>query len=322
MTLPHFSAVAQWFSLDLRTQIELTGSDRAKFLHNFCTQEIKNLTAGSAGEAFITNVKGRILGHVWVFANETSLWIDTVPDQASALITHLDKYLITEEVAFHDRTAEWNETIVSGPETATKLGEIEIDVTSLAAMQHSAGEWRGTTVVVRRVDWFGGPGFLLDIPVAHAESLRTALSDAGIAQGTQTDFEVYRIRFGLPHYGVDLTEENLAQEAARTTTAINFRKGCYLGQEPIARIDALGHVNRELRSLEIETAEAPPRGTPIFAESDGKAIGEITSSATSAADGISYAMSMLPSRFTSPGTTVRIATPDGPKANVFWEPPV
>ncbi|MEX1231426.1 MAG: glycine cleavage T C-terminal barrel domain-containing protein [Planctomycetaceae bacterium] len=320
MILPVFQVDTRWFPLDRRSQIELTGRDRAKFLHNFCTQEIKQLAVGAACEAFITNVKGRILGHVFVFANDASLWLDTVPDQAPALIAHLDKYLITEDVEFHDRTEEWSEIFLSGPDAYAKLDQLGINVATLSAMQHLTIDWRGVTIMVRRVDWFGGPGFLIDVPADRAEMPRAALNEAGVLQGTQNEYDILRIRLGLPHYGIDLTEENLAQESARTTTAISFKKGCYLGQEPIARIDALGHVNRELRSLEIETSDPPPPGTPVFAETDGKQVGHITSAAYAATDQKTYAMALLQSRFTAARTTVRIATPDGPPAKVFWTP--
>lgn len=318
MSLPIFQSATTWFPLDRRTQVELTGRDRAKFLHNFCTQEIKNLAAGQACEAFITNVKGRILGHIWVFATETSLWIDTVPDQAGVLLPHLDKYLITEEVEFHDRTETWTETFVSGPNAVAKLSEVGINATSLSAMQHTADEWRERPLQLRRVDWFGGPGFLLNVPSDHAAALRTALDDAGVSCETPEEFEALRIRLGLPHYGIDLTDDNLAQEAARTRSAINFKKGCYLGQEPIARIDALGHVNRELRSLEIDSADVPPAGTPVFSDAEGKAAGTITSASHSETDGKTYALALLQSRFASPRTILRIGQPAGPRANVFW----
>ncbi|MFN0199033.1 MAG: YgfZ/GcvT domain-containing protein [Planctomycetaceae bacterium] len=309
--MPEFNTTAgrpaRWFPLDRRSQIEITGNDRAKFLHNFCTQEIKNLAPGKSCEAFITSVKGRILGHIFVFATENSLWIDTVPDQESPLIAHLDKYLISEDVTFHPRTVEWSEIYLTGVITST-----------LQKDEHHATQWQGIDVVVRRVDWFGEPGLLLDVAVADASKFRESLESQGIARGTPDEFEARRIHAGLPHYGIDLTEENLAQEAGRTATAISFKKGCYLGQEPIARIDALGHVNRELRSLEIDTKNVPPTGTPVLSEPDGKEIGRITSSAYSAEDQKTYALAILQSRFTSPGTTVRVATADGPMAKVFW----
>ncbi len=309
----------RWFSLDGRTQIEITGNDRAKFLHNFCTQEIKNLAPGKSCEAFITSVKGRILGHIFVFATENSLWIDTVPDQETFLIAHLDRYLISEDVAFHPRTAEWNEIYLTGAQADASLQQLGLDVTSLNRGEHRRAECQGINVVVRRVDWFGEPGFLLNVAVADALKFRELLENHGIARGTPDAFEARRIQAGLPHYGIDLTEENLAQEAGRTATAISFKKGCYLGQEPIARIDALGHVNRELRSLEMESSAVPPSGTPVLSESDAKEIGRITSSAYAVDDQKTYALAMLQSRFTSPGTTVRVATADGPEAKVFWQ---
>src|SRR5579862_3034371 len=75
-----------------RGLLELTGADRVKFLHSFCTNDIKRLAAGDGCEAFITNVKGRVLGHVWIDATDTSLWLDAVAGSAERLVPHLERY--------------------------------------------------------------------------------------------------------------------------------------------------------------------------------------------------------------------------------------
>src|SRR5439155_9007426 len=98
--------------LNQRTLIELTGRDRAAFLHNFCTNDIRGLKPGGGCEAFITSVQGRILGHVLVFCGAETLVLETVPGQSDRLLTHLDRYLIREDVTLADRTGEWGELLL------------------------------------------------------------------------------------------------------------------------------------------------------------------------------------------------------------------
>ncbi len=112
----------------------------------------------------------------------------------------------------------------------------------------------------------------------------------------------------MPLYGQDISEDNLAQEVARSKQAISFTKGCYLGQEPIARIDAMGHVNRELRRLRIVSDRVPEPGTTILAVDGEIQVGSVTSSALSFQDEKPVALAYLRSKFMSPGTTVRIKT--------------
>ena len=92
------------FDLSDRTQIEITGKDSSDFLHNFCTNDIKKLQPGEGCEAFITNVKGRVQGHVFVFAGPDMLWLDTVPGQEDAICDHLNRYIITEDVTLKPQT--------------------------------------------------------------------------------------------------------------------------------------------------------------------------------------------------------------------------
>src|ERR1700761_8211360 len=99
-----------------RTQIELTGADRAKFLHNLCTNTVRDLPVGKGCEAFLLNVKGHIVSHVFVFICPNSIVLETVPDQAERLIAHLDRYLIREDVQLADRSQEWSEIYLAGPQ--------------------------------------------------------------------------------------------------------------------------------------------------------------------------------------------------------------
>ncbi len=289
------------FDLSDRTQIELTGADRAKFLHGFCTNDIKRLTPGQGCEAFLTNIKGRVVGHIFVFATETSLWLDTVSGQGEAIISHLDRYLIREDVQFVSHSGR-GELFVTGPHAAQLLMLDE----SLPPYGRIARESFGQPFDIRRVDFFGAPGFLISLPLAALEAMRSSLLAVGCVAGASELFESLRIAAGFPRYGIDITDENLAQEAARTPQCISFTKGCYLGQEPIARLDAMGHTNRELRRLHFTPGTRPHPGMKLLAAETTDEAGVLTSVAPLlTATGETPALGYLKTKFGKPGTRVR-----------------
>ena len=292
------------FDLSDRTQIELSGADRAKFLHGFCTNDIKSLQPGFGCEALLTNIKGRVLGHLFVFATTDSLWLDTVPGQEAAIIQHLDRYVIREDVQLVGHSQTHGELFVTGLH-ATQLLMLDEGMPPYGSVIREAF---GVAFQIRRADILGQPGFLMSLPRDAVESTRRSLIAIGCIAGTSDQFESRRIAAGFPYYGDDITDENLAQEVARTKQCISFTKGCYLGQEPIARLDAMGHTNRELRRIRFPKGVSVVRGaTLLAAESDDEA-GLVTSVAPQPdADGETAALGYLKTKFGRPDTQVRIA---------------
>lgn len=249
-----------------RTHLELTGQDRASFLHNFCSNHIKGLAVGQGCEAFITSIKGRILGHVLAFPDANRLLVETVPGQGPALLAHLDKYIITEDVQLADRSEEWSQVYVSG-ERADELLQAALSIAALPSMTAPAQLSVGNGYL-RKFSFGSAPGWSLVGPRDWIAQCQASLLALGALPGAAELFEQLRIEAGFPHYGVDFTEANLAQEANRNARAISFQKGCYLGQEPIARIDALGHVNRALCSVITTSASSISAGADVFASAE------------------------------------------------------
>ena len=243
------TAAAALFDFSDRTVVELTGSDRVQFLHSFCTNDVKRLSAGQGCEAFVTNVKGRVVGHIWVDVADSSLWLDADPGSAERLVPHLERYVINEDVAIADRSADWGALLVTGPEAAGDWHRLGIDVAALANLDHLGFDLFGTPARVRRFDVGLHRGYAFIAQRNRLADWWTRLCEAGIRPAGSAVWTALRIEAGLPVCGVDITDDNLVQEVGRTQTAVSFTKGCYLGQEPIARLDAMGHVNREFRSL-------------------------------------------------------------------------
>ncbi|HEV3300888.1 MAG TPA: glycine cleavage T C-terminal barrel domain-containing protein [Planctomycetaceae bacterium] len=302
--------------------IELIGSDRVKFLHSFCTNDVKRLSAGQGCEAFVTNVKGRILGHVWIEADSSSLRLDVGPVPTERLVAHFERYIINEDVSVADRTQEWGELLVMGPSAARAISPVFGEVAGLGPLVHVEGDRAMGPTRVSRRDIGVQTAYVVSAPRASLGELWEMLRKSGARPAGSTAWSGLRIEAGLPIYGLDLTEDNLAQEAGRTRSAISFTKGCYLGQEPIARLDAMGHVNRELRSLRMTGDAVPPAQARVFSDAEGStAVGSVTSAAFSFGSNSAIALALVRSSVSAPGTQVFVETgPSLSPASVFWSP--
>ncbi len=258
-----------------RTQIELSGKDRGAFLHNLCTNEIKKLVVGSGCEAFITSVQGKTLGHVLVFAEPDSLILDTVGGQSETLLKHLDHYLVCENVVLADRTEDWFELLLSGPNAEPILSEQWHVALPTSRLAHVSINVDRRPIHIRRIDMTAGGGFLISVAQNDSDWLKLQLKEAGAIECATAAFEAARIEHGTPLFGHDISDKNLPQELARDDQAISFVKGCYLGQETVARIDALGHVNRLLVGIRFAGKRIPEVGAELRV--GDQVVGEITS---------------------------------------------
>jgi folate-binding protein YgfZ len=301
-----------------RTRLVLRGADRAKFLHNLCTNEVRRLAPGSGCEAFLTNVQGKVLGHILVFCEPDCLVIDTVAGQAATIAAHLDRYLIREDVQVADASAERAEWLLAGnasPDLLARLGVIA----PAGRLDHAPASVGGVPVSVRRVDMAGPMGFLIDSPRDQAAALADALVAAGAVSCDPASAESARIEAGWPEFGRDISDDNLPQEVARDDRAISFTKGCYLGQETVARIDALGHVNKTLVGVTFPSDSKPTVGEELSAE--GKAAGRVTSVAFSPRLRAPLAMAYVRRGSNAPGTELACAVGSATVVRLPLQPP-
>jgi folate-binding protein YgfZ len=269
------TAAVGFVDVSSRTQIEITGADRARFLHGFCTNDINRLKPGDGCEAFLTNAKGRVLGHVFVFCEEARLVLETVPGQAEKIIAHLDRYVIREDVRLQSLSGQLSELCVAGRQSELALSRSIGATAPPKIMSHATGMIDDIAVSLRRVPLAADAAFLVSCPADRLALVTEKLIAAGAEACAPEALEIVRVEAVFPFYGRDITEDNLPQEVNRNDRAISFTKGCYLGQETVARIDALGHVNRSLVSLRWDQAEIPPTGQELVV--DGRTIGHVTS---------------------------------------------
>lgn len=289
-------------------QIVVRGADRAKFLHNFCTNNIKAMQPGELLEAFFVNVHAKVLAHGYIAAFEDHHAIWMLPGDPAALVKHLNRYVITEDVTIElspEPTRVFRLRAEAHPETfspSEKESGCVRDLSSGAAVIWFP--WNHEHVIV-----IGGPQLSIEAAAANnALSLELMSADR---------IEHLRILERFPVVGVDLTVENLAPEADRNASAICYTKGCYLGQEPIARIDALGHVNKSLKRLRAEGDRVTDADAAMFIgaklcvgtelSDDRNRVGTISSAVF--IDGQIVALGML--RIAAAGQPLTVLTKDG-----------
>jgi len=275
--------------LDDWSTISITGEDRLRFIHNLCTNDVAQLAPGSGCETFFTDVKGKIVAHVFALALEEELLLLAVPEQAATIISHLDRYLIREDVRLQDSSETFDWLLVSGAEAPQQLQSLtNFDVTQLeAAWQHADCTIQGAKILTVRFEAIWPKSFLL----RYSKQEKNHLQDLEAVACDAEAWTTLRIESALPMLGIDFDQTNLPQEVNRNDQAIHFNKGCYLGQETIARIDALGHVNQQLVSLHFSGGEVPPPGTKLLSKE--KEVGEVTSSCWSPRQKAPLALAMV-----------------------------
>ena len=301
------TSAAGFVEIDDWSCIEVSGADRAKFLHNMCTNDVLDLTQGQGCEAFFTDVKAHVLAHVLVTCREESLVLTRSAPQVADLIGHLDRYVIREHVQICNRTSDVRYLFVGGANFGDKLGDvaanpIHLDRSSVP-LARTPVEIGGVSCALIRFPIAEPPAWLIECPRIAVGQVCDQLASAGVTRCDREAWEAVRIENGFPLDRVDITEQNLPQEIARNQQAISFKKGCYLGQETVARIDALGHVNQTLVGAKFAGSQIPPRDATLMAA--GKAAGRVTSACYSPQYEAPLALAFVRRGHDSPGSRMQ-----------------
>ncbi len=287
--------------------LEMLGEDRARFLGGYVSCDVKNLEPGGGAYGFITSVKGRVLADPAVLVLEDRLWLDLPPGKAREISEHLSKYVIVDRVEI--RPLEMVRLSLIGPRSVEVLGE-DPELPE-AAWSHRAVEILGTEVRLGReppleVSGVEIPAFALWMRPGDAPDLfeRLIASGAGgLVPVGHRAFDALRVAVGRPLYGLDFDAGNFPQETGLEAQAVSYDKGCYLGQEVVARIHYRGGVNRHLRGLVFDDDRSvDPVGRAVLA--GGREAGTVTS-ATQLAGGGRLGLAILHQR-AEPGATVEL----------------
>ena len=278
---------AAWADLPHRSVLLASGRDAVGFVDKFTTAAVSRLEPGRGSEGFFTDVRGWVLALVTIMRTEDGLWIDAAAGVAAELRDHLEHYHIREHLTLTDASEEHAAVVVAGPGAEAWLAARIEGAVPTGLFDHGRGQVGGIAVRVARLDWCAPETFLLLAAALDGDGLRHWLATAGIPHAESNAIEAARITHAYP-LPIDIPEKTLPQELGRTTRAISFTKGCYLGQETVARLDALGHVNRGLAVVAIEASAPPPPGSPILC--GGGVVGTLTSSCGKADGAVGLAL--------------------------------
>jgi tRNA-modifying protein YgfZ len=253
-----------------RGKLALTGSEAKSFLQGQVTNDIEALSAGHGCYAAFLTPKGKMLGDLRVLDAGDELLLDTERAALQELFNMIRRFSIGFDVELHKRTLQCGLLSLLGPESEAIVG-----ASGLGEEEHSHALMNVGGLEVRAIRTDLGVDLLCD--AAGVDGLRAALADAGVAPVSEAVAECLRVEHGRPRYGVDLDESVIPQEAGLNERAVSFTKGCYVGQETVARLHYRGKPNRHLRGLRLSDAASP--GDELTFE--GRPVGRLASVAVS-----------------------------------------
>ncbi len=297
-----------------RALLEVTGTDRAGWLHNLTTNEVKNLAPGEGNYAFALNLQGRIQFDLIVSVREESVWVDVDVRFVERVRKHFEKYTITEDVAVADRSGDFVRFGLLGEAAKAVLAERGAPhAAALPWFAMTEITWDDVTIPLLRHDFCGTFAVELFVPAEKAVETWQRLCDASgepraLPVGDDA-VQLRRIEAGIPWPLCEITDEYLPGETGLSECAVSITKGCYLGQEIVERMRSRGVVARRLVGLLLEGDQIPT--IPAALESDdGSAVGELTSACGSVALSAVIGLGYVKAASASPGTQLRVASGD------------
>jgi len=322
----HDAVLAEPFAV---AALRVTGKDAVDLLHRLSTNDIKAIREGGGAPTVFTTAKGRILALVTVhrLPGELQLLVET--DRAEALREWIDRYTFREEVQVEDWRASHTTLAVCGPQARAIVAAVFPQAAGLERHGAAEVELNGTAALLVRTFPLAGDAWLLNLPHGAVEAARSRLLEAAggrLQVASPETIEALRLEAGMPLAGRELTEERNPWEA-RLDEAISLSKGCYVGQEVIARLNTYRKVARLLVRLESEGTAAAgaaqampfPEGAQVSAA--GESIGVVTSSVV-LPEGASrvLALAYVRDEDAVPGKKVMVATPAGPREAIVRDP--
>ena len=317
--------------LSFRGRLCLGGTERKRFLHGQVTNNVNDLAVGQGCYAALTTPKGKMQSDLNIYCLPDELLLDFEPGFSAAVLARLEKYIIADDVQVTDVGPHYGLLSVQGPLAAEILRSsgLAIDLPQKPlTFTTTAERGSGTLYCTNNARGRTG-GFDLFVPegslrTAFEKLKTTAEAAGGRACGWQA-LEMARIEAGLPRFGVDMDETNLPPEAGIEQRAISYSKGCYIGQEVIARIRTYGQVAKMLRGLLLDkdSKNLPRKGDKLF---DGdKEAGYVTSSLTSPAFNANIALGYVRREHHQAGTLLRVRSVGGETMaevkELPWMPP-
>ena len=266
---------------------QATGPQVFSALNGLVTNDVASLADGHGVYAAALSAKGKLLCDLVILReNATTGRVLMAPPSVEPWFAMTRKFVNPRLARLQDDHAEWHTLVLAGPSVLSAVADVMGEAVSAQALagwkpwQHATVALDGMNVHVVRTAWLGAcPTVLLVVPHEQASRLSARVHALGLPIASAAVWEVVRVEAGRPAFGVDMTDETLAQEAILDTLdAISFTKGCYTGQETVARVHFRGHVNRLLRGVRL--SEPVPRGA-VLQDGADKLVGDVRSSVVS-----------------------------------------
>jgi folate-binding protein YgfZ len=303
-----------------RMRMRVNGDKAVELVNGMVTSDVGALSPGKGQYSAALTAKGKIVADLRIFALSDGLFIDVNAAAARGWREMVAKYINPRLAPYTDVSSATVCFAIAGGTSASVLSSVlgadPAVLKSLEPYAHVSYDLDGASVMVSRSPDIAVECYDLIALESSAESLRAKIESAGATVGEKDLWTILRIEAGRPEWGVDMNETTLPQEALLDTLgAISFTKGCYIGQETVARIHFRGHVNRLLRKLRFVTSALPERGATVVDDA-GAVVGDVRSTAVSPKCG-GIALGMI-RREVEPGSTLH-ARWDGGEASVQVE---
>jgi folate-binding protein YgfZ len=290
-------------------KLRVSGRDRVRYLHNMLSNDIKGLGEGQGCYAALLTHQGRMEADAYALAFAEDIWLESSLAGKDRLLQTLTKYIVADIVTVEDWTEKLGVLSLQGPRARERMEEVAgISLASLSTLEHrmvlrSSGDW----VVVHR-DRTGCGGYDLWVPAGEVSDLWSRWLEGGkIPPVGRRALNWLRTEAGIPWYGVDMDEKTLPMEMG-LDHAISMTKGCYRGQEIVARVMHRGHLDRRLGAITVSHQEIPPGGAEV--RSGGNKIGVVTSAVPSPRLHQPLALAVIKTEFLKPGTPVDVVYGD------------
>lgn len=306
------------FDLSARGRVVVSGAEAVQFLNGMVTNDVKALNESRWMRAALPNVQGRLVAAVRVIRTNDAFLFDTEPQTRAALFKALERFTLAGDFRVRDLTDETACLTVQGARAADIVGEVlDDDAARLArgaVLSSDGGQHFSHPFTILRDTHTAEDGFDVFVSASDADSLRDSLTRAGALPIAADAWEVLRVEAGVPAYGTDLDDSNVVLEGV-PDDAVSFTKGCYVGQEIIARIHWRGHVAKKLAGLVFDGDDARPApGARLVAADADREAGRVTSVVFSPRLKRTVALAVVKYEFLKPGTRLRVAGDEGADA--------
>lgn len=285
-------------------KVTVTGRDRQTFLQGMLSNDVKALVPGQGAPAAFLDAHGKVMALLVVYVAEDRVLLELPASLTEKTLQTLDRYLISEKAHFEAVDEAFAIVSLQGPGARALLEGLAGVTLDLPPYGHAEASLSGAPVrVIKRAEG-PAPGFHCWVPAEHAAVVKSALGSAGAVVAEPETLDVLRVEAGQPWYPQDVDDSVILPET-RLESLVSYTKGCYIGQETVARVKYRGHVNRALSGLVVEGERVPDAGARLTAE--GKEIGRVTSAVRSIALGRPIALGYVRREHFEPGSVLTVA---------------